>query len=214
MKVAFADFVFDLDRRELTRAGEPLPLSPKAFQLLHTLIERAPAAVSKQELYKSLWGEGFVEEANLANLVSELRGALGDERKRARFISTLHGFGYRFEAAPRPLDAPSGVRHRLVWGEREILLRVGENVLGRDESAPAVIDSAGVSRRHARIVVAGEEALIEDMGSKNGTFVDEERVLAPLALRDGQVVRLGSVALTYHVSRAADTTLTEHVDAG
>ena len=79
---SFGDFVLNLGTRELRRAGAPVPLSPKAFQLLGILVERAPKALSKIELQDSLWPGTFVVEKNLTNLVGEIREALGDDAAR------------------------------------------------------------------------------------------------------------------------------------
>lgn len=99
MAVQFSDVIFDGSRRQLHRAGRPLHVSPKAFQLLGILIGRRPSAVSKTDLQEELWPGTFVTEGNLASLVAELRAALGDDAKNPRYIRTVYGFGYSFEAA-------------------------------------------------------------------------------------------------------------------
>ena len=78
MQVAFGEFVLDLDRRELRRGTRPVRLSPKAFRLLEILVSGRPNALSKAELQDRLWPDTFVVEKNLANLVSEIRRALGE----------------------------------------------------------------------------------------------------------------------------------------
>ena len=67
----------------------------------------------------------------------------------------------------------------MIWADREIALRTGENIIGRDEESVLWIDHALVSRRHARILIGESEALLEDLGSKNGTFLRGERIHAP-----------------------------------
>jgi predicted ATPase/DNA-binding winged helix-turn-helix (wHTH) protein len=96
----FGDFLLDLDTHELMRAGTPVSLSPKAFQLLGILVENRPKALSKTELQDRLWPTTFVVEKNLTNLVSEIREALGDDPFHPRFIRTVHRFGYSFREAP------------------------------------------------------------------------------------------------------------------
>ena len=96
----FGDFVLDLDTHELVRAGTPVSLSPKAFQLLGILVENHPKALSKTELQDRLWPSTFVVEKNLTNLVSEIREALGDDPVHPRFIRTVHRFGYSFRETP------------------------------------------------------------------------------------------------------------------
>jgi pSer/pThr/pTyr-binding forkhead associated (FHA) protein len=89
------------------------------------------------------------------------------------------------------------------------VLRRGENVLGRSEDASVRIDAPGVSRRHARIVVGDDGAMLEDLASKNGTFVGERLVEEPTALHDGDRLRLGRQLLTFRSAGSAAPTRTE-----
>jgi len=98
MPIHFGDFVLDDSRRQLLRAGEPLHLSPKAFQLLSILTAESPKAVSKTDLQERLWPGTFVTDGSLATLVTEVRSAIGDDAREGRFIRTLYGFGYSFAA--------------------------------------------------------------------------------------------------------------------
>ncbi|HEX7529261.1 MAG TPA: FHA domain-containing protein [Thermoanaerobaculia bacterium] len=206
MRLRIGNSVFDRESRELSRAGRPVPLSPKAFLLLDLLLARRPRACSKVELSESLWPDTFVVETNLANLVAELRAALGEKGLRDGCVRTVHGFGYAFsgEAVPEDLKdrqgGPSGVA--LLVDERTFALANGENVLGRDPAAEVFLDDTAVSRRHARITVRGFQATIEDLGSKNGTFLGGKPVTAPALLRDSDAILLGTVLLTV---RFADT---------
>jgi pSer/pThr/pTyr-binding forkhead associated (FHA) protein len=65
-----------------------------------------------------------------------------------------------------------------------------------------------VSRRHARLVVTGDRAVLEDSGSKNGTFRGGERVTDPVALSDGDQLRIGSLQIVFHM-RPHDSTETQ-----
>src|SRR5436190_5959830 len=98
MPIRFGDFTLDESQRQLLKGAEAIHLSPKAFQLLSILIHESPKAVSKPHLQERLWPGTFVNEGNLASTVAELRTALGDDRREARFIRTLYGFGYAFVA--------------------------------------------------------------------------------------------------------------------
>src|SRR6266542_4463931 len=98
MRLAVSDWVFDSDIREVVRNGRAVSLSPKAFALLELLIGRRPKAVSKAEIHKHLWPGTFVSAANLANLVVELRAALGDDARKPRILRTVARFGYAFAA--------------------------------------------------------------------------------------------------------------------
>jgi DNA-binding winged helix-turn-helix (wHTH) protein len=216
MRAVFEEFDLDLDKRELSRAGEALHLSPKALVLLELLLKSAPRAVSKEELYRTLWGDTFVAEANIPSLVFEVRSALGDDKTRPRFVKTVHRFGYRFtgnvrwEKEPRQPLTSQRARSRIVWGARDFTLAAGEHVLGRDPDASVSIDSAGVSRHHARLLLSEDRAILEDLGSKNGTYLRGKRISGPADLHDGESFQLGSVALTFRRESDRDT-LTEAV---
>lgn len=190
--------MFDPDTREVLMGGKPVPMPPKVFQLLELLILERPKAMSKSALHESLWPDTFVSDANLANLVADLRLALGDDAKQPRVIRTVQRFGYAFQAEARP--AEDVVREpsvfRLIWGDREISLVEGENILGRDRDAIAWIDVYSVSRHHARIAISGDDASLEDLGSKNGTFLRGDHVRAPVAVGDGDEIRIGTVVMT------------------
>jgi serine/threonine protein kinase/DNA-binding winged helix-turn-helix (wHTH) protein len=92
----FGDFTLDGERRQLLRAGTPLSLEPKAYELLGLLLARQPRALSKDQIHGVLWAGTFVSESALAGLVADLRSVLGDDARRPRFIRTVHGYGYAF----------------------------------------------------------------------------------------------------------------------
>ncbi len=98
---------------------------------------------------------------------------------------------------------------RLVYQDREIALRPGENVLGRDDDAVAWLDSPTVSRRHARILVSDGMATLEDLGSRNGTYLRGERIHAPASLVDGDEIRIGRVFITFRSFPKATSTKRE-----
>jgi len=201
MRLRFGDCVFDPDTRQLVRGGQPVPVPPKVFELLDALIRERPRAVSKTDLHRRLWPDIAVADANLTNLVADLRDALGDDARHPRVIRTVQRFGYAFEAeAASEPESPPGVDtdsvYRLVWGSREVTLREGSNILGRDQDAVLWIDVYSVSRHHARITVIGEDATLEDLSSKNGTFLDGRPVQGATAVKDGDVIRIGTVTMT------------------
>ena len=213
MRVAFGDCVFDSETREVFRGERPVPLSPKAFALLELLIASSPKAVSKKEIHERLWPATFVTEANLANLVAEVRAALGDSARQSRIVATVQRFGYAFRANSKAAAAPAkppagGLSYRLLWGIREIALCEGENVLGREQGAAIWIDDSSVSRRHARVVVGVSEAFVEDLGSKNGTLVNGRRLKKKEVLSDGDAIVVGPARLTLRVLRHAESTKT------
>ncbi len=208
MRLSFKDCLFDADTREVFRAGRPVPVSPKAFGLLEILIQRRPGAVSKDELHQLLWPDTFVSDANLPNLVGELRAALGDDSRSPRIIRTVPRYGYSFcaEAAGEPRGRTHPCPYRLIWGSREIALTLGENLLGRDENAVVWIDEAQVSRRHTRILVGESNAVLEDLGSRNGTRLRGEKVASAVGLADGDLISIGSASLVFRVLRETAST--------
>jgi DNA-binding winged helix-turn-helix (wHTH) protein len=202
VKLTFADFSLDSATRELQQGGRALHLSPKAFDLLVLLLERRPGVVDKEAIREKLWPGTNVVDANLNNVASEIRSALGDDSQQPRFVRTVHRVGYAFCGAVEvPADERSAGRMFLVWGERRILLTSPSQTIGRDPECAIWIDVPGVSRRHARIRLdsagASTAAVLEDLNSTNGTFVDDKRVSKPITLADGQSVRVGEATLTF-----------------
>lgn len=225
MTLQLGDLTFDPDARQLLRGREEIHLSPKAFELLKTLIDQRPRALSKDELHKHLWPATFVSEANLASLIAEIREALGDTARRPRFIRTAHRFGYAFsgdadEASEVPtLNGSSFGRASrcvepgestsfcwLIKDGKRISLQSGDNILGRDSDDGRIrLDSPTVSRRHARISISVNGASVEDLGSKNGTFLRGEPVAAAAPLADGDEIRVGAVVLRFRTASASRT---------
>jgi DNA-binding winged helix-turn-helix (wHTH) protein len=210
-RLHFDRFTLDTGARELVADDGIVHLSPKAFDLLDILVQRRPHAVPRSELEKRIWRSTHVSETSLAGLVGELRKALGDQERPARFIRTVHSFGYAFcgtasavRAPARPTDWSSA--YRLIIGRREVALVPGENLLGREAGAVAWLDSASVSRRHARIVITRDTATLEDLGSRNGTRLRGREVKgAPVPLADGDQIELGSVPMTFRIVPAGET---------
>ncbi|MBK9062191.1 MAG: winged helix-turn-helix domain-containing protein [Acidobacteria bacterium] len=211
MGLRFGDCLFDPESRQLFHGGVPVPLSPKAFALLEILVRNRPRAMAKSELQETLWPDTFVVEANLANLVAELREGMGEKGHRDGFLRTVHGFGYAFsgegatESGTRPAVASA---FSLVRDGQAIPLAPGENVIGRDPQAAVFVDDNTVSRRHARVTVKGDEAFLEDLGSKNGTTVGGRAPDASRGLKHGDAILVGSVLFTVRVAAPAGETAT------
>jgi DNA-binding winged helix-turn-helix (wHTH) protein len=214
MRVRFGECVLDSDTRQLLVRGEAVHLSPKAFQFLELLLESRPKALSKSEVHERLWPGTFVSDGTLASLLVEVRSAIGDSARKSRFVRTVHRFGYAFSGIAEELRASvSGAGsekwiYRLIWGNREIALGPGENLLGRDESSIVFIDDALVSRRHARIVIDEAGAVLEDLGSKNGTYLRGRRIEAPRKLADEDEVRIGPASMIFRVFKQTASTAT------
>ena len=201
MSLRFGEFEIDSQTRQLTHGGAPVRVTPKAFQLLDILIAARPAIVTKHQLIEQLWPEVAVEEANVRNLVAELRRVLSDDERMPRYIRTAHRTGYAFIANAIDIERRRGPIARLIVGAREAYVLVdGDNIIGRDNDCSVVLDASGVSRHHARIFVNEGRATMGDLGSKNGTCVNDRRIDSAVDLVDGDQIEIGRVVLTYRWS--------------
>jgi hypothetical protein len=197
----------------LYRGAGEIHLSRKAFDLLAMLLERRPGVVDKETLRDRLWGKTVVVDANLNNLVSEIRTALADDPAHPRFVRTVHRVGYAFCGAvtdepTAPPEREHAPRFWLIWNDRSIAIAASTATIGRDPESTVWIDVPGVSRRHATIRLAtsasGTTALIEDLGSTNGTFVDGRRVTREVALDNGSQIVIGEATVTFRTSSSVD----------
>jgi DNA-binding winged helix-turn-helix (wHTH) protein len=206
----FGAFVFNAETRQLNRDGADVHLTPKAFDLLGLLLDAAPRVVTKTELHRGLWPKSFVSDANLVGLIKELRRALEDRDREAPIIRTVPRVGYAFCNTTTSAAAPvGGIWSWILVAGQRLPLREGENTIGRDPLSAVWIDVASVSRHHARIVCTGPRAVIEDVGSKNGTTVGEEAVTATRELRHGDKITFGRVDAIYYASGSGIPTVTE-----
>lgn len=215
METRFGSCVLDTTSRQLWREGESVPLSRKAYDLLELLVASRPRALGKSELLQSLWPATFVVEANLSNLVAEIRHATGDDAKKARYVRTVRGFGYAFSAVVTEGTAPAGrteIECWVVWGERRVRLAEGDNPLGRHHGSVVPLDSRLVSRHHAVIRVSGRVVTIEDLGSRNGTYVGEDKIAFAAQLKDGDLIRVGSLTMKLRIALNAAIDATTDVD--
>lgn len=204
-ELRFGPFTLNTATRQLTGAAGVLHLSTKAFDLLAMLLRERPAVLSKSDLQQRLWPETFVAEANLSNLITEIRQALDDPSRTPRYIRTVHRIGYAFCGEATAVRASLPPLCWIEWGAERFPLGAGEHVIGRDPDVSIRIDASTVSRRHARILVTPDRVVLEDFGSKNGTFRGADRIGAPIALADGDHIRIGSQLITFHVSPSGST---------
>jgi len=212
--IRFGACLLDLDARQLLKDEQPVHLSPKAFELLRVLVTERPKAISKDQLHQRIWPGVFVTDDSLSKLVGEARAAIGDPPRMPRFLRTVHGFGYAFSSADEGMAASEqvarGVSCYVVVDKHAIVLAPGDSVIGRDPSARIVLDSTRVSRRHARLNVVGLVATLEDLGSRNGTSVNGQRLTSRISLRDGDEITIGSFKLRFRA--ATETAPTEADD--
>jgi DNA-binding winged helix-turn-helix (wHTH) protein len=198
----------------LFRDDREVHLSPKAFELLMVLVDNRPRALEKSELLERVWAGTSVSDASLARVVAEIRRAVGDRARDPSYVRTVHGFGYAFTAPVTTMPASddsvpaAGPRCWIVHASREFHLHEGENRIGRAPDAGIRLDSARVSRHHARIVVSSGEGILEDLGSRNGTYLSGERTTGPVRLKHGDEIQVGSFRLTFRATAASGSTET------
>lgn len=213
MRYTFGDCLLDMTSREFRRGGTRQHLSPKAYELLHLLIEQRPRVLTKAELMQALWPDTFVVEGNLPVIVAELRSAIGPRVIAAAVIKTHHGIGYSFAVDARTWNAGPGTALSdapalLQMGRQRVELSDGVNEVGRDPQCGVFINDPSVSRGHAQITLAGAVATIIDHGSKNGTHVNGTLIDGPVELRDGDELTFGRIeALFLLVRRESNSTV-------
>jgi pSer/pThr/pTyr-binding forkhead associated (FHA) protein len=162
-----------------------------------------------------VWGESAVTDDAVRAQVAKLRRVLGDSG--GDLVTMVRREGYRWDGdvqaeaadAPRPVRSViprDTARFRLVLEGREIQLLEGSNLIGRDAESALWIDHASVSRRHARVVVAGGRASLEDLQSKNGTFLRGRRISKPEPLSNGDEIRIGVVKIVFRTLSRLQTT--------
>ncbi len=205
MRCTFGDCVLDTDTRQLFRDGQLVRLGPKAYELLQALMAGRPKVLSKLELYQRLWPGTAVTESSLSTVVAELRDALGDSARNPRYIRTVYGYGYAFVAkttlteATEPQEPRALTTLHLRGNGRHYNLGPGTHIVGRQPEAAVAIDNPAVSRQHARIVVSAGAATIEDLGSRNGTFRNGQRLTGIATLEPGDALGFGPDVI-FHVN--------------
>ena len=184
------------------------------MDLLAAFARNPGEVLSKHCLLDLVWSDVTVGDASLTVAVGELREVLGDNPEGPEFIETIPRRGYRLIT---PVSYPGvgkmqdeGSRFWISGAGLEVVLRQGENLLGRSPDSHVRIDSPKVSRNHARITIDGDTAMVEDLGSKNGTFIGDTQVYGPTPLNHGDQLRLGQLAAILSIIVAGhDSTITE-----
>ncbi|MEO8053853.1 MAG: FHA domain-containing protein [Acidobacteriota bacterium] len=215
----FGPFRADSRERLLRRGDDVVPLPPKLFDTLLLLLRRAGELVTRENLTSELWPDTYVDEGAPAKNLWLLRKALERAGGSAGDIATIPRVGYRLTCAVRRTarkgqderDPRSGrsLSCRLSWGGGKARLGEGSFVLGRDPEVDVHIDLSTASRRHARIVIDGTGATIEDLGSKNGTSVRGVRIESPTPLSDGDEIYIGSIRVLFRAVRCLPSTETQ-----
>ena len=167
----FGPFRVHPEQRVLLCNQEPVPLSPKAFELLLILVERNGQVVLKDDLMKLLWPDTFVEESNLSQHVFQLRKALGERAPGSSYILTVPGRGYRFAQTVRvlPYEEP-GVAESL----RFQLTAPGNSPSSRTSDVPGAFHRIhGIPAAYlllVGLVVFGVSLLAVNMGNLRNRF--------------------------------------------
>lgn len=214
----FAGYELDLTAYALRRAGQTVKLEKLPMEVLSLLVQRAGALVARSEIEAALWGTTvFVDrDAAINTAIRKIRHALRDDAARPRFVETVVGKGYRFvasvESRPAPTHHSPFPRYLVTRGKQEFALESGQTIFGRDPVAEVFIDHPSVSRRHASLSIGADGAVLEDLGSRNGTFLNGRRIEGSVKIDHGAIIGLGPIALTFVVLRAPAST--QSVDAG
>lgn len=208
------DWLVEPSLGTISREGSRIRLEPKVMDVLQCLSMRPGELVSKRELTDCVWQVEFISDNRLTRAIADLRRALGDDAATPRYVETIPTRGYRLVAevtggpvATNALEETS--RFKLEAADSSYALREGENVIGRGTEAQIRVESEWASRRHARIVVSGHDATIEDLGSKNGTFVRGVRVEEVVKLHDGDEIGIGRGVTVLRFVTILGTTRTE-----
>jgi len=206
----FGEFELDVAAYVLRRAGERIKLEKIPMEVLVLLVQKAGVLVNRAEIQAALWGaDVFVDhDAAINTAIRKIRRALGDDAERPQFVETMVGKGYRFIASLETHAAsPQLPNYLITRGKRQFVLNREQNLLGRDPEATVHVDHPSVSRRHARISMQAGRAVLEDLESRNGTFLDGRQVTSPTDLQHGAIIGLGPIALTFLVLPAAASTV-------
>ncbi len=215
----FGVFEADLHTCELRRKGRKIGLQEQPFQILAMLLERPGEMRSREEMRQKLWpGDVFVDfDHGLNAAIAKLRRALGDLAESPRYVETVSRHGYRFLApvewldggdAAAPAPGTTGGLARVICEGRTIPLHQGENIIGRNPDCEICVDSSTVSRRHARLIVAGHRVTLEDLGSKNGSFVGGQRLSEGVLLADGDEIQTGVARIIFRSASLSPRTST------
>jgi len=200
------DWLVEPDVSRVSKGDSSVQLEIRMMRVLVYLAQRPGTVVTRKELFDEVWATEFVSDNALTHAVAEIRKALGDSARKPSYIETIHRQGYRLIAAVSGLvladsDGAERVTCWLISGSSIVPLRPGETVIGRGTDVDVVIESPKASRCHARIVVDGDNAVLEDLGSTNGTSVNGNRIEAPRLLQHGDEIQIGRGVWAYRFAR-------------
>jgi DNA-binding winged helix-turn-helix (wHTH) protein len=209
------DWLVQPSQCKILRGEQTLHLRPKVMDVLVCLAGRAGKVVSKQALIDAVWAKEFISDTALSRAVFELRQALDDNEAQPRYVETIAKRGYRLVAPVEPVAEPAALGaapspFAIVIADRVVRLAEGENLIGRGTDVRVRLDSMEASRHHARIVVAGGHAVLEDLGSMNGTVLRGKRVTEPAELSDRDAIVIGGITLVFREMSPEGSTIPAH----
>lgn len=225
LRYSFNNFTLDLEKRVLLRDGEPVPLTPKAFDTLALLVRRSGHVVGKDELLEEIWADAFVEESTIAQNVFTLRRALGQSHTENQFIETVPKHGYRFIADVKAVDGATNGRrdirrqsaaHDGIGGEKISDAETGSAEIGGAEAIEAASKDARVDgseeRDSAAVSVAAYAASNPPPAShsdllpakRHARFSLQTKLLAPILFLLAVAVAVGVFRYTQINEAASD----------
>jgi TolB-like protein/DNA-binding winged helix-turn-helix (wHTH) protein/cytochrome c-type biogenesis protein CcmH/NrfG len=157
----FRQFEMDPRRRTLSRAGSPISLTPKAFDVLLFLLQNPNRLVTKEELLQAVWGDTFVEEGNLTQYISHLRKALDDNSEDSRLIVTIARKGYQFTADVTVDEEAETTRQVAV---QATATESSPNPAGPALELPTKEATPTISKQWRKAAIVGASALIFVVG--------------------------------------------------
>lgn len=195
---------------ELRRDNIVLTMRPKCFDLLVYLALHPDRLITVTELLEHVWRGVVVNEGTVTRTVAELRFALAEDAEHPKYIETVSRRGYKFIANVR--RQRRGIRSdrsdempcfALVHEGQEFPLWDGEHLIGRGPDVAVPLFGPAVSRHHARVIASGESLTLEDLSSRNGTFVNGILAAGSVALYTGDEIRIGDDRLVVWGRHAA-----------
>jgi TolB-like protein/DNA-binding winged helix-turn-helix (wHTH) protein len=141
-------------------AAGPVPLEPKAYQLLTFLVERRPRALSRVQIRDAIWAGTHVSESTLGVVVNAIRHALGDEARQPRFIRTVHGFGYAFCGEARESNAGREAKDTPPLDAEETVTTAPRELERVDQARGGRTGAMGLPRWRGLVVATGVLAFL------------------------------------------------------
>jgi DNA-binding winged helix-turn-helix (wHTH) protein len=216
----FGPFRVDADNEVLLRDGQPVTLTPKAFQILLVLVRRSGEIATKDEIMKSVWPDTFVEETNLTRNIFSIRRALGDGPEN-QYILTVSGKGYRLAEKAVPvlaseLNLVSAVRSTV---EVEVHEEPNKNRLGWIAAAVAVALAGAVagyvSLQRSPSMAETDTLVIADFSNGTNDRVFDQTLTQGLAvqLEQSPFLQIVSDQRVKHTLQLMGRTGSEHLTA-